>query len=219
MDGALSAPAGGVARRGAGLLSGRGDQAQAIGRGETAWLLAVGLRRHRGTRGELSGLAAGLWQTGTALSTLRRGPGKNGDRGEGDCLLPGLPVVTRWQEPSLRSCTATSRDKKTSPEWTRFSPFTGSYFVPASLYSATIYLRVSSAGPLVSSSGAASGLSGLCSVLYSACRSRQPLEPCCRRQICRSQRMMGADKASARSVRVIPGSVRQLSGRAPTRLC
>jgi hypothetical protein len=45
--------------------------------------------------------------------------------------------------------------RKSSPEWTRFAPYNGSHFGPASLYSAAIYLRVSSAGPLVSSSGAA----------------------------------------------------------------
>jgi hypothetical protein len=54
------------------------------------------------------------------------------------------------------------RTTKASPECTRFASFNGSHFVPASLYSATIYLRVSSAGPLVSSSDAASELSGLC---------------------------------------------------------
>jgi len=63
---------------------------------------------------------------------------------------------------------------KASPERTRFSPFNGSHFVPASLYSAAICLRVSSAGPLVSSSGAASELSGLCSVLYTASLGSQP---------------------------------------------
>ena len=44
--------------------------------------------------------------------------------------------------------------------------FNGSYFSPASLYSAAIYLRVSSAGPFVSSSNAASELSGLCTPFY-----------------------------------------------------
>jgi len=45
--------------------------------------------------------------------------------------------------------------QKASPEWTRFAPFNGSDFGPASLYSVAIYLHVSSAGPLVSSSAAA----------------------------------------------------------------
>jgi hypothetical protein len=42
--------------------------------------------------------------------------------------------------------------KKRAPSALALRPFTGSYFVPASLYFAAIYLRVSSAGPLVSSS-------------------------------------------------------------------
>lgn len=54
------------------------------------------------------------------------------------------------------------RDRKNSePRVHSLCIFNGSHFVPASLYSATIYLRVSSAGPLVSSSDAASELSGL----------------------------------------------------------
>ena len=90
-------------------------------------------------------------------------PGPGGRRGTGYGLLPGMPEVDLHRVGRLEPAGRPSRraTKKASPECTRFSPFTGSHFVPASLYSAAIYLRVSSAGPLVSSSDAASELSGL----------------------------------------------------------
>ncbi len=66
--------------------------------------------------------------------------------------------------------------KEASPECTRFSPFNGTHFAPASLYFAAIYLRVSSAGPFVSTSDAASELSGLWKVFYSAQPPCQPLK-------------------------------------------
>ncbi len=54
-----------------------------------------------------------------------------------------------------------SMKQKASPERTRFVPFNSPHCVPASRYSAAIYLRVSSAGPFVSTSDTASELSGL----------------------------------------------------------
>ena len=53
------------------------------------------------------------------------------------------------------------QDKKRALSELAFQSFISSYLLPASLYSAAIYLRVFSAGPFVSTSDAASELSGL----------------------------------------------------------
>ena len=69
-------------------------------------------------------------------------------------------VAGLWMARAFRKDDPDGRTTR-EPQVDSLCTFTGSHFVPASLYFAAICLRVSSAGPFVSSSDAASELLGL----------------------------------------------------------
>ena len=95
----------------------------------SARLLLIRLRRHRGSGGAFSGVVAGVREAGPRMQALWRYDDPRRGGRERDRVLSRLSAVEAvWGSASLRR--DRSLHKKASPEWTRFSSFIGSYFVP-----------------------------------------------------------------------------------------